>query len=222
MSYSSSTLRERIVEMTDTIRDNHFDFSKLNPPMEIILQLRGFENNSYAVQEEQEKHFCFQLVEQIFVPLRKQIRLDHNIDLVITIIKTEVPGQRRISFYLNTADVIYFQEKELYQVITRREGVSGNIYELMHDARYVRMYYTSEEFYDKYKRKNDRNHGASNPYKKRRVMRKMKRPSIEEINEGINISVLRFKNAINEYIEKSFGKVVVKPEIIGVFSKKIL
>ena len=53
-------------------------------------------------------------------------------------------------------------------------------------------------------------------------MRKMKRPSIEEINEGINISVLRFKNAINEYIEKSFGKVVVKPEIIGVFSKKIL
>lgn len=205
--------------MTDTI---YFDFSKLNPPMEIILQLRGFENNSYAVQEEQEKHFCFQLVEQVFVPLRKQIRLDHNIDLVVTIIKTEVPGQRRISFYLNTADVVYFQEKDLYQVITRREGVSGNIYELMNDARYVRMYYTSEEFYDKYKRKNDRNQDASNPNRKKRVMRKMKRPSIEEINEGINISVLRFKNAINEYIEKSFGKVAVKPEIIGVFSKKIL
>ena len=219
MSYSSSTLRERIVEMTDTI---YFDFSKLNPPMEIILQLRGFENNSYAIQEEREKYFCSQLMEQVLVPLRKQIRLDSNIDLMVSIIDTETIGQRKIYFILNTASSVFFQKKELYQVITRREGVSGNIYELMYDARYVRMYYTSEEFYDKYKRKNDRNHGASNPYKKRRVMRKMKRPSIEEINEGINISVLRFKNAINEYIEKSFGKVVVKPEIIGVFSKKIL
>ena len=161
-------------------------------------------------------------MEQVLVPLRKQIRLDSNIDLMVSIVDTETIGQRKIYFILNTASSVFFQKKELYQVITRREGVSGNIYELMHDARYVRMYYTSEEFYDKYKRKNDRNHGASNPYKKRRVMRKMKRPSIEEINEGINISVLRFKNAINEYIEKSFGKVVVKPEIIGVFSKKIL
>ena len=112
--------------MNNTIR-KIFDFEGLIPPMDIIIQLKGFENNSYIIQEEQEKLFCYQLIEQVFVPLRKQIRLDSNIDLVVTMVNTGVIGQRRISFHFNTADVIYFQEKDLYQVITRREGVTGNI-----------------------------------------------------------------------------------------------
>ena len=122
--------------MNNTIR-SIFDFEGLIPPMDIIIQLKGFENNSYIIQEEQEKLFCYQLIEQVFVPLRKQIRLDSNIDLVVTMVNTGVRGQRRISFHFNTADVIYFQEKDLYQVITRREGVTGNIYELM-DAAIIR------------------------------------------------------------------------------------
>ena len=130
--------------MNNTIH-NIFDFEGLIPPMDIIIQLKGFENNSYIIQEEQEKLFCYQLIEQVFVPLRKQIRLDSNIDLVVTMVNTGVRGQRRISFHFNTADVIFFQEKDLYQVITRREGVTGNIYELMNDARFVRMHYTHKE-----------------------------------------------------------------------------
>ena len=188
--------------------------------MDIVIQLKGFENNSYAIQEEQERLFCYQLIEQVFVPLRKQIRLDSNIDLVVTMVNTGVRGQRRISFHFNTADVIFFQEKDLYQVITRREGVTGNIYELMNDARFVRMHYTHKEYYDKYKRENSRNQAASNPMRKKKVIRKMKRPNIAEINERINISVLRFRDAINDYIDTIFEKGTERPGIVGVFTRK--
>ena len=205
--------------MNNTIH-NIFDFEGLIPPMDIVIQLKGFENNSYAIQEEEEKLFCYQLIEQVFVPLRKQIRLDSNIDLVVTMVNTGVRGQRRISFHFNTADVIYFQEKDLYQVITRREGVTGNIYELMNDARFVRMHYTHKEYYDKYKRENNRNQAASNPMRKKKVIRKMKRPNIAEINERINISVRRFRDAINDYIDTNFEEGAERPEIVGVFTRK--
>ena len=204
--------------MTDTIR-SYFDFTGLMPPRDIVLQLKGFEDNTYAVQEKREKYFCFQLIEQVFVPLRKQIRLECNIDLVVTIVNTETRGQRRISFHLNTADVIYFQEKNLYQVITRREGVTGNIYDLMNDARYVRMHYTNKEFYDKYKREQKKNDSSSNPSRKKRVMRKMKRPNISEINEIVNLSVLRFRDAINDFIDSSFPQESDKPVIVGIATR---
>ena len=205
--------------MNNTIH-NIFDFEGLIPPMDIVIQLKGFENNSYAIQEEEEKLFCYQLIEQVFVPLRKQIRLDSNIDLVVTMVNTGVRGQRRISFHFNTADVIYFQEKDLYQVITRREGVTGNIYELMNDARFVRMHYTHKEYYDKYKRENSRNQAASNPMRKKKVIRKMRRPNIAEINERINISVRRFRDAINDYIDTNFEEGAKRPGIVGVFTRK--
>lgn len=204
--------------MTDTIR-SYFDFTGLMPPRDIVLQLKGFEDNTYAVQEKREKYFCFQLIEQVFVPLRKQIRLECNIDLVVTIVNTETRGQRRISFHLNTADVIYFQEKNLYQVITRREGITGNIYDLMNDARYVRMHYTNKEFYDKYRREQKKNDSSSNPSRKKRVMRKMKRPNISEINEIVNLSVLRFRDAINDFIDSSFPQESNKPVIVGITTR---
>ena len=206
--------------MSDNTIRSYFDFSGLIPPMDIVLQLKGFEDNTYAVQEKRENYFCFQLIEQVFVPLRKQIRLDSNIDLVVTMIKTEIKGQRLISFHLNTADVIYFQEKNLYQVITRREGVTGNIYDLMNDARYVRMHYTNSEFYDRYRREQKKNNSSSNPNRKKKVVRKMKRPNIEEINELINNSVLRFRNAINYYIDASFPQGSDKPVIVGIATRR--
>lgn len=206
--------------MSDNTIRSYFDFSGLIPPMDIVLQLKGFEDNTYAVQEKRENYFCFQLIEQVFVPLRKQIRLDSNIDLVVTMIKTEIKGQRLISFHLNTADVIYFQEKNLYQVITRREGVTGNIYDLMNDARYVRMHYTNSEFYDRYRREQKKNNISSNPNRKKKVVRKMKRPNIEEINELINNSVLRFRDAINYYIDASFPQGSDKPVIVGIATRR--
>ena len=206
--------------MTDNTIRSYFDFSGLIPPMDIVLQLKGFEDNTYAVQEERENYFCFQLIEQVFVPLRKQIRLDSNIDLVVTMIKTEVKGQRLISFHLNTADVIYFQEKNLYQVITRREGVTGNIYDLMNDAKYVRMHYTNSEFYDRYRREQKKNNSSSNPNRKKKVVRKMKRPNITEINELINNSVLRVRDAINYYIDASFPQGSDKPVIVGIATRR--
>lgn len=206
--------------MSDNTICSYFDFSGLIPPMDIVLQLKGFEDNTYAVQEKRENYFCFQLIEQVFVPLRKQIRLDSNIDLVVTMIKTEIKGQRLISFHLNTADVIYFQEKNLYQVITRREGVTGNIYDLMNDARYVRMHYTNSEFYDRYRREQKKNNSSSNPNRKKKVVRKMKRPNIEEINELINNSVLRFRDAINYYIDASFPQGSDKPVIVGIATRR--
>ena len=206
--------------MSDNTIRSYFDFSGLIPPMDIVLQLKGFEDNTYAVQEKRENYFCFQLIEQVFVPLRKQIRLDSNIDLVVTMIKTEIKGQRLISFHLNTADVIYFQEKNLYQVITRREGVTGNIYDLINDARYVRMHYTNSEFYDRYRREQKKNNSSSNPNRKKKVVRKMKRPNIEEINELINNSVLRFRDAINYYIDASFPQGSDKPVIVGIATRR--
>ena len=43
----------------------------------------------------------------------------------------------------------------------------------------------------------------------------MQRPNIAEINELINNSVLRFRDAINEYIDASFPQGSDRPVIVG-------
>ena len=89
----------------------------------------------------------------------------------------------------------------------------------MNDARYVRMHYTNKEFYDKYRREQKKNDSSSNPSRKKRVMRKMKRPNISEINEIVNLSVLRFRDAINDFIDSSFPQESDKPVIVGITTR---
>ena len=48
----------------------------------------------------------------------------------------------------------------------------------------------------------------------------MKRPNIEEINELINNSVLRFRDAINYYIDASFPQGSDKPVIVGIATRR--
>ena len=90
----------------------------------------------------------------------------------------------------------------------------------MNDAKYVRMHYTNSEFYDRYRREQKKNNSSSNPNRKKKVVRKMKRPNITEINELINNSVLRFRDAINYYIDASFPQGSDKPVIVGIATRR--
>lgn len=202
---------------------NFFNYSELSTPMDIIIQMKGFERSTYREQEEAEKLFCYRLTEEILVPLRKQIKLESNIDLVITIIKSDNKNERRISFHLNTAVIEYFQDEMLYQVITRRERAVGNIYEIQNDASLVRMYYIYKEEYEDYLRgiekKKRKKVSLGDPRKKRKIVRVVKRPTIFQINQIIAQSVLRFRDEINTFIDDYFNNEQERPQIIGVFNR---
>ena len=47
----------------------------------------------------------------------------------------------------------------------------------------------------------------------------MKRPNISEINEIVNLSVLRFRDAINDFIDSSFPQESNKPVIVGITTR---
>lgn len=204
--------------------DTYFDYSEVLPPMDIIIQMDGFERSTYREQEKAERKFCHSLTEEVLVPLRKQIHLDSNIDLVVTI--TNVSGEkcrRKISFLLNTADIEFFKDDTLYQVITRREKVSGNLYEMQYDASKVRMHYVHRDAYEEYnrdmKKRRKKSESALDPRRKKKIMRKKERPTIPQLNQLIAQSVLRFRDAINEFIEKYFKDERPRPKIVGIFNR---
>lgn len=203
---------------------NYFDYSELSTPMDIIIRLNGFERNTYREQEEAEKLFCYRLTEEVLVPLRKQIKLESNVDLVVTV--TSNGGrkdERRISFHPNTADMEYFKDDMLYQVITRRERAVGSIYKIQDDASLVRMHYIYREEYEDYleevERKKRKKVSIGDHRKKRKIVRVVKRPSIFEINQIIAQSILRFRDEINTFIDDYFSDEQERPQIIGIFNR---
>ena len=202
--------------------DCFFDYSGLIPPMDIVIRMRGFEKSNSREQTQAEEEFCHRLIEELLVPLRKQIELETTVDLVVTVTTDKRKDERRISFYPNTANVEFFKDKKLYQVIVRREKVIGSIYDIQNDASLVRTYYVHKEIYDEYvknivrKAKNGVSFG--DPKKKRRIIRGVERLTILQINQIIAQSVLRFRDEINSFIDDYFGD-QEKPQIVGVFNR---
>ena len=150
-------------------------------------------------------------VEDFWLPYKKQIRLDKNVDIAIIHYPFKYNGQRdtKICFQLNNL----YDEPELnngsgylYQQLTKRNK-QVNLFESQNDASKVKMTYVAPSELDEFikeLRQMSPNHRAE------RIVRKTARPTMEEIEKVVcDASLHCVRKLLAEYI-KSTGRKDVK------------
>lgn len=150
-------------------------------------------------------------VEDFWLPYKKQIRLDKNVDIAIIHYPFKYNGQRytKICFQLNNL----YDEPELnngsgylYQQLTKRNQ-QVNLFESQNDASKVKMTYVAPSELDEFikeLRQMSPNHRAE------RIVRKTARPTMEEIEKVVcDASLHCVRKLLAEYI-KSTGRKDIK------------
>lgn len=150
-------------------------------------------------------------VEDFWLPYKKQIRLDKNVDIAIIHYPFKYNGQRytKICFQLNNL----YDEPELnngsgylYQQLTKRNK-QVNLFESQNDASKVKMTYVAPSELDEFikeLRQMSPNHRAE------RIVRKTARPTMEEIEKVVcDASLHCVRKLLAEYI-KSTGRKDIK------------
>lgn len=142
-------------------------------------------------------------VEDFWLPYKKQIRLDKNVDIAIIHYPFKYNGQRytKICFQLNNL----YDEPELnngsgylYQQLTKRNK-QVNLFESQNDASKVKMTYVAPSELDEFikeLRQMSPNHRAE------RIVRKTARPTMEEIEKVVcDASLHCVRKLLAEYIK---------------------
>ena len=142
-------------------------------------------------------------VEDFWLPYKKQIRLDKNVDIAIIHYPFKYNGQRytKICFQLNNL----YDEPELnngsgylYQQLTKRNK-QVNLFESQNDASKVKMTYVAPSELDEFikeLRQMSPNHRAE------RIVRKTARPTMEEIEKVVcDASLHCARKLLAEYIK---------------------
>ena len=150
-------------------------------------------------------------VEDFWLPYKKQIRLDKNVDIAIIHYPFKYNGQRytKICFQLNNL----YDEPELnngsgylYQQLTKRNK-QVNLFESQNNASKVKMTYVAPSELDEFikeLRQMSPNHRAE------RIVRKTARPTMEEIEKVVcDASLHCVRKLLAEYI-KSTGRKDIK------------
>lgn len=150
-------------------------------------------------------------VEDFWLPYKKQIRLDKNVDIAIIHYPFKYNGQRytKICFQLNNL----YDEPELnngsgylYQQLTKRNK-QVDLFESQNDASKVKMTYVAPSELDEFikeLRQMSPNHRAE------RIVRKTARPTMEEIEKVVcDASLHCVRKLLAEYI-KSTGRKDIK------------
>ena len=150
-------------------------------------------------------------VEDFWLPYKKQIRLDKNVDIAMIHYPFKYNGQRytKICFQLNNL----YDEPELnngsgylYQQLTKRNK-QVNLFESQNDASKVKMTYVAPSELDEFikeLRQMSPNHRAE------RLVRKTVRPTTEEIEKIVcDASLHCARKLLAEYI-KSTGRKDIK------------
>ena len=190
----------------------------------LVIEMRGFKAGSDKELIEMRRAFWNKMLEDKLVLLRKQIRLDMDVDYAITNIERNEGKEVEFSLVRNTVEDFYFQEETLYRMIERREGASGSIYDIMRDASKVRMYYIRKEQYNKHMgdlARRELRSGPSNPNTVKKIFEAVKTPSEEKIKKNIIIVAARFMNAVNDFAEEYFEGQEERPRVIQVLGMSV-
>ena len=190
----------------------------------LVIEMRGFKAGSDKELVEMRRAFWNKMLEDKLVLLRKQIRLDMDVDYAITNIERNEGKEVEFSLVRNTVEDFYFQEETLYRMIERREGASGSIYDIMRDASKVRMYYIRKEQYNKHMddlARRELRSGPSNPNTVKKIFETVKTPSEEKIKKNIIIVAARFMNAVNNFAEEYFKGQEERPRVIQILGMSV-
>ncbi len=162
------------------------------------------------------EHPIEEIINHYWVPIRKQYRLLYNVDVIMCYKDCIVEEENRftadgrkirlpgVSF--STVCSFVYNEHSLkddefvYQKISRREKIRGDIRSFQYDPKKVRMQYVSKEIYEEFVKRN-----KSNSINQQRVysvlIRKMKKPTEEQISNYRQSAISEFLEKINKYIE---------------------
>lgn len=196
-------------------RNNHY----------LLIKMDGFTGENEDEIKKARVLFRNRLLEEKLVPLRKQIRLDLNVDYVFFFIEQDEGNNLEFSLVQNMADDYFFQEDDvLYQVIERREGAVGDIYDILQDASKVRMRYKHRPDYDRCRAKISTRWSAksiADPAKIRNFYRKVRKPTPHEIKVSIVMAATRFRDAIEAFSEEYFNGEVERPRVVEILGMPV-
>ncbi len=208
-SYTNIAHREAYIEeqLSKKIEPNYdpIDAAKISYPIAIIKgklpeekRMRLDKNGAPCGKVE-----VTPFVEDFWLPYKKQIRLDKNVDIAIIHYPFKYNGQRytKICFQLNNL----YDEPELnngsgylYQQLTKRNK-QVNLFESQNDASKVKMTYVAPSELDEFikeLRQMSPNHRAE------RIVRKTARPTMEEIEKVVcDASLHCARKLLAEYIK---------------------
>ena len=216
-SYTNIAHREAYIEeqLSKEIEPNYdpIDAAKISYPIAIIKgklpeeKRMRLDKNGVPCGKVEVTPF----VEDFWLPYKKQIRLDKNVDIAIIHYPFNYNGQRytKICFQLNNL----YDEPELnngsgylYQQLTKRNK-QVNLFESQNDASKVKMTYVAPSELDEFikeLRQMSPNHRAE------RIVRKTARPTMEEIEKVVcDASLHCVRKLLAEYI-KSTGRKDIK------------
>lgn len=216
-SYTNIAHREAYIEeqLSKEIEPNYdpIDAAKISYPIAIIKgklpeeKRMRLDKNGVPCGKVEVTPF----VEDFWLPYKKQIRLDKNVDIAIIHYPFKYNGQRytKICFQLNNL----YDEPELnngsgylYQQLTKRNK-QVNLFESQNDASKVKMTYVVPSELDEFikeLRQMSPNHRAE------RIVRKTARPTMEEIEKVVcDASLHCVRKLLAEYI-KSTGRKDIK------------
>lgn len=208
-SYTNIAHREAYIEeqLSKEIEPNYdpIDAAKISYPIAIIKgklpeeKRMRLDKNGVPCGKVEVTPF----VEDFWLPYKKQIRLDKNVDIAIIHYPFKYNGQRytKICFQLNNL----YDEPELnngsgylYQQLTKRNK-QVNLFESQNDASKVKMTYVAPSELDEFikeLRQMSPNHRAE------RIVRKTARPTMEEIEKVVcDASLHCARKLLAEYIK---------------------
>ena len=212
-SYTNIAHREAYIEeqLSKEIEPNYdpIDAAKISYPIAIIKgklpeeKRMRLDKNGVPCGKVEVTPF----VEDFWLPYKKQIRLDKNVDIAIIHYPFKYNGQRytKICFQLNNLydePVLNNGSGYLYQQLTKRDK-QVNLFESQNDSSKVKMTYVAPSELDEFikeLRRMSPNHRAE------RLVRKTVRPTTEEIEKVVcDASLHCVRKLLAEYI-KSTGR----------------
>lgn len=208
-SYTNIAHREAFIEeqLSKKIEPNYdpIDVAKISCPIAIIKgklpeeKRVRFDKNGVPCGEVEVTPF----VEDFWLPYKKKIRLDKNVDIAIIPYPFEYKGQEysKICFQLNNLydePVLNNGSGYLYQQLTKRNK-QVNLFESQNDSSKVKMTYVAPSELDEFikeLRQMSPNHRAE------RLVRKTVRPTTEEIEKIVcDASLHCARKLLAEYIK---------------------
>ena len=216
-SYTNIAHREAYIEeqLSKEIESNYdpIDAAKISYPIAIIKgklpeeKRMRLDKNGVPCGKVEVTPF----VEDFWLPYKKQIRLDKNVDIAIIHYPFKYNGQwyTKICFQLNNLydePVLNNGSGYLYQQLTKRDK-QVNLFESQNDSSKVKMTYVAPSELDEFIKELRR---ISPNHRTERLVRKTVRPTTEEIEKVVcDASLHCVRKLLTEYI-KSTGRKDIK------------
>ena len=215
-----TTTETTIVETKETIevRENssEYDVHSIESLVATKIVIAGDKIKDVSIED---------IIQEVCIPIRKQYRLQYNVDLVICGIPMTLPGKKKgevtpgiaFQFMYNSVDTSDYgnseddmNEKFYYQKLTVRDdetSTKAGIFANRNDSRMLKMVYTDRVEYEKYRRlKSSINRNSKEEAEFNKVLiRKMNIPKRKRIWSLLKRELKEIQDELYNYLVYDLG-----------------